>query len=116
MRRLLLAIAAAVLASSTTLGAQAGDKPPAKKPAPAKEPAGPGAPGSLTNFSGIWQLDVNSSSGGSPNLKDAMLEVTQKGDRIWIQPLMTRMSRLSTGVTPIGPDRWSRTCWRYLTS
>lgn len=87
MRRLLLAIAAAVLASSTTLGAQAGDKPPAKKPAPAKEPAGPGAPGSLTNFSGIWQLDVNSSSGGSPNLKDAMLEVTQKGDRIWIQPL-----------------------------
>ena len=34
----------------------------------------------------------------------------------WIQPLMTRMSRLSTGVTPIGPDRWSRTWWRYLTS
>jgi len=84
-----VAIAAASLAlsSAVVLGAQTAEKPPAKKPAAAKEPAGPGAPGSLTNFSGIWQLDVNSSSGGSPNLKDAMLEVTQKGDRIWIQPL-----------------------------
>jgi len=83
----MIAAGALALAPLSGLGAQTGEKPPAKKPASAREPAGPGAPGSLTNFSGIWQLDVNSSSGGSPNLKDAMLEVTQKGDRIWIQPL-----------------------------
>jgi hypothetical protein len=98
-------IGAGTLASSTVLGAPAhgGEKPPVKKPATAKEPAGPGAPGSLTNFSGIWQLDVNSSSGGSPNLKDAMLEVTQKGDRIWIQPLgETRKSVLAEEVVVDG--------------
>jgi hypothetical protein len=33
----------------------------------------------------------------------------------WIQLVITRMSRLSTGVVPIGPDRWFRTWFRYRT-
>jgi hypothetical protein len=86
-----VAAIATVLASAVLPGAagaaRTDEKPQAGKAAPKKESRAPGSPGSLTDYSGIWQLDVNSSAGGSPNLKDAMLEVTQKGDRIWIQPL-----------------------------
>ena len=78
MRRVFAA--AGVLAAALALGAA----PPTKAPS---RPAPLGSPGSPTNFSGIWQLDVHSSSGGAPNLKEAVLEVTQKGERIWIQPL-----------------------------
>lgn len=78
MKRIL---AAAVIFAASAAAVAA---PVKRAPAP---PAAPGSPGSPTNFSGIWQLDVHSSSGGAPNLKDAVLEVTQKGERIWIQPL-----------------------------
>ena len=83
MRRAGLLPAGILAAAFALLAAAPPDKTaPGKKPPPA-----PGSPGSPTNFSGIWELDVNSSSGGAPNLKDAVLEVTQKGERIWIQPL-----------------------------
>jgi hypothetical protein len=72
---------------------------PSKTPVAKKAPAAPGSPGSPTNFSGIWELDINSSSGGAPNLKDAVIEVTQKGERIWLQPLgETRRSVLAEEV------------------
>jgi hypothetical protein len=77
--------------------------PASKTPAAKKPPAAPGSPGSPTNFSGIWELDINSSSGGAPNLKDAVLEVTQKGERIWLQPLgETRRSVLAEEVVVDG--------------
>lgn len=59
---------------------------PARVRTPAPRPRA-GAPGSPTDFSGLWELDAASSSGGAANMSGAVLEVTQKGDRIWIQPL-----------------------------
>ncbi|HEY6148422.1 MAG TPA: hypothetical protein VIZ69_12010 [Thermoanaerobaculia bacterium] len=82
MRHVVL-LSAVLLAAASALTAA----PPDKAVRATKAPPAPGSPGSPTNFSGIWELDVHSSSGGAPNLKDAVLEVTQKGERIWIQPL-----------------------------
>jgi hypothetical protein len=83
MKRAALFAAAILAAAVAPAAAPAANKAPAAK----KAPAALGSPGSPTNFSGIWELDVHSSSGGAPNLKDAVLEVTQKGERIWLQPL-----------------------------
>lgn len=65
---------------------------PSRTPAPATPATRgvAGAPGSRTDFSGIWALDGKVSSGGSPSMEGAVLEVTQKGERIWIQPLAPR--------------------------
>ena len=74
-----LAIAASMSAAPT----------PAPKAAPRRTPAPPraGAPGSVTDFSGVWELDPAQSQGGASNMEGAILEVSQKGDHIWIQPL-----------------------------
>jgi len=62
-----------------------------------------GAPGGLTDFSGLWELDSAASAGGAPNLEGAVLEVSQKGDRIWIQPLgRSRTSLLAEEVVVDG--------------
>lgn len=58
--------------------------PPAKKKAPDPHP---GAAGGPTDFSGTWEVDEKSSSLGSHHMENAVLQVTQKGDRIWIQPV-----------------------------
>jgi len=98
MRRAALA-AAAVFAAAAGFAAA----PANRTPAPKKPPAALGSTGSPTDFSGIWELDVNSSSGGASNLKDAVLEVTQKGERIWLQPLgESRRSLLAEEVVVDG--------------
>ena len=76
-----------------------------KAAAPAKKPAGlrPGTAGGPTDFSGIWELDEKNSSLPTRHLQNSVLEVTQKGARIWIQPLgKTRNSVLAEEVVVDG--------------
>ena len=82
-----------VLLAALALLAGAGPSPaaPAKKKAEVQRP---GAAGGPTDFSGIWELDEKSSSLPSRHLRDAVLEVTQKGARIWIQPLGKTRTRV----------------------
>lgn len=82
---LLLSLVAAVSIPPPRLAA-------ATTPTPApRERAG--APGSHTDFSGIWEIDSAASAGGAQNMEGAVLEVTQKEDRIWIQPAAATMGR-----------------------
>lgn len=79
------ALASALLLAALALPAGVG--PPAAAPAKKKaQGLRPGAAGGPTDFSGIWEFDEHSSS-PSRHLKNSVLEVTQKGERIWIQPL-----------------------------
>lgn len=83
---LLLSLVAAISIPPSRLLAAA----PTRTPAP-RERAG--APGSHTDFSGIWEIDSAASAGGAKNMEGAVLEVTQKEDRIWIQPAAETMGR-----------------------
>ncbi len=85
--------AAATLAA-LILGAPLAAEPdtPAKKRS--SRPARPGAHGSQTDFTGIWELDSKSSSLGSQKMENAVLQVTQAGDRLWIQPLGNTRARV----------------------
>ncbi len=56
--------------------------------------AHPGAKGSQTDFTGIWELDAKSSTLGSSKMENAVLQVTQSGERIWIQPLGNSRARI----------------------
>ncbi|MEO8432561.1 MAG: hypothetical protein ABI592_13695 [Acidobacteriota bacterium] len=68
-----------------------GAAPPASSKTPGTKTRGaalvPGARGGPTDFTGVWELDPKASSGGSPNMDKAVLEVTQRKNRIWIQPV-----------------------------
>lgn len=80
------ALPSAVLLAALAL--PAGVDPSAAAPAKKKaEGLRRGAAGGPTDFSGIWELDEKSSSLPSRHLQNSVLEVTQKGERIWIQPL-----------------------------
>jgi len=105
----------AFLALGLVLGAAAASAGPTPTPAPKGTPAAPkrsrtptrpavaGARGGPTDFSGFWELDPNTSSGGAQNMEGAVLEVSQKGDHIWIQPLgRTRSSLLAEEVVADG--------------
>jgi hypothetical protein len=76
-------------AVARALGAEPTTPAPATTPHRVRTPAPPvaGARGSLTDVSGGGELDRASSVGGASTLDGAVLEVTQKGDRIWIQPV-----------------------------
>jgi hypothetical protein len=69
---------------------------PATTPHLVRTPVPPiaGARGSVTDFSGVWELDPASSVGFASTLDGAVLEVTQKGDHIWIQPVGRSRSTL----------------------
>jgi hypothetical protein len=41
------------------------------------------------DFSGTWELDPKMSIRVSSNMQDAVLSVSQKGNRIWISPVQT---------------------------
>ncbi|MEP6768808.1 MAG: hypothetical protein ABJC61_09070 [Acidobacteriota bacterium] len=82
------ALAALILAAPLAAAPEA----PAKKRS--SRPARPGAHGSQTDFTGIWELDSKSSSLGSQKMENAVLQVTQAGDRLWIQPLGNTRARV----------------------
>jgi hypothetical protein len=107
----------AILALGLILGAGAGVAAPTPTPTTKRSPAAPtrartpgptrplaaGAPGGPTDFSGLWELDPILSSGGASNMEGAVLEVSQKGDHIWIQPLgRARTSLLAEEVVADG--------------
>ena len=88
--RLSAGIGATVALLVSLLGATPVAKTPVAKTPRAKAPAGaglPGARGGPTDFTGTWELDPKASTGGSPNMDKAVLEVTQRKNRIWIQPV-----------------------------
>jgi hypothetical protein len=80
------ALASVLLLAALALPAGVGPSAaaPAKKKA---EGLRPGAAGGPTDFSGIWELDEKSSSLPTRHLQNSVLEVTQRGARIWIQPV-----------------------------
>ena len=89
-RRAGLAAAAGVLAS-TILGAQtAAPAPkPVRTPGAAKRPAPP------LDFTGTWDLDAKASRGVTGQMEDAVLQVRQNGNRIWIEAIESRSTRLT---------------------
>ena len=83
MRRTAFGLVCLALAAS--LGAAPGS---ARK----KTPRSAAAP---LDFSGVWEIDPSLSVNVSSAMKDAVLAVTQKGNRIWISPVSaTRGSRI----------------------
>ena len=60
---------------------------PALFAAPLPKP-GPAPPPPL-DFSGVWALDAKVSRNVSLQMRDAVLSVTQSGDRIWISAVQT---------------------------
>jgi hypothetical protein len=47
------------------------------------------------DFTGVWELDASASRGVSPNMEGAVLSVRQNGNRIWIEPIEQKRSRLT---------------------
>lgn len=90
MRRA-LAFSAAMLAAGVLFGQAAPTPGPAKPAAPATPKAK--AKGKSTSkkvpldFTGVWVLDVQNSSGVAPQMADAVLQVRQNGNRIWIEQI-----------------------------
>jgi len=78
------ALAAACFLAAAALAAQTAT--PAPKPArtPGKKKSGP-----PLDFTGVWVLDGQASSGVSPNMEQAVLSVRQNGNRIWIEQIET---------------------------
>lgn len=63
-------------------------------PAPARKKTPRPVPQTL-DFSGVWEIDASASENVSSAMKEAVLSVTQKGNRIWISPVYkTRGSRI----------------------
>ena len=58
---------------------------PLPKPGPAPPPP--------LDFSGVWALDAKASRNVSSHMRDAVLTVTQTGDRIWISPVQSAGAR-----------------------
>jgi hypothetical protein len=93
MKRALLVVLL-VAAASEGLARQAapapGSQPPAK-PAPARRPT-PGKP--PLDFTGVWVLDEKASRNISPPMREAVLNVRQTGNEIWISPMDPSKSHL----------------------
>jgi len=56
----------------------------AAAPVPKKSSPRPISP--PLDFSGLWKLDASASRSVSPHMSEAVLSVTQNGNRIWISP------------------------------
>lgn len=89
MRRVEAFFLAALLAAGA-LRAQTPSAPhsPARAPRRAKIPAPP------LDFTGVWVLDPKASEGVSQNMEGAVLSVRQNGNRIWIEPIESKSSKL----------------------
>jgi hypothetical protein len=93
VRRLVgLAAAALLLASAARAQTPAPSPQASPKPRRARTP-GP-AKAAPINFSGVWVLDPKASRGVSKNMEDAVLQVRQNGNRIWIEPIEQKGRRL----------------------
>ncbi len=57
--------------------------------APAPKPTRKAAAPPPLDFSGVWELDPKMSLHVSGSMRDAVLSVTQKGDRIWLSPVQS---------------------------
>lgn len=85
----LCAAAGAVLAASpATPTASAPPKPTSPPKAKARAAAPP------LDFSGTWVIDVEASRGVNAQMEHAVLEVRQNGNRIWIESVENRNSKI----------------------
>jgi hypothetical protein len=84
---LLAAVAAQALARQATppAKASASPRPPAAHPTPVKPPL---------DFTGVWVLDEKASRNISPPMRDAVLNVRQTGNEIWISPMDPSKSQI----------------------
>jgi len=87
MRRA-LALAAAILVGAATGAAQT-PAPAPSTPRQARTPKAKAAAKPPLDFSGVWVLDPAASSGVSPQMENAVLQVKQNGNRIWIEQIET---------------------------
>ena len=88
MRRAFAAAAAMVLGAEVLLGQVAPTPPPAPRATEnsPKPPKGAKAKVPL-DFTGIWVLDPEASTGVAPQMASAVLQVRQNGNRIWIEQI-----------------------------
>jgi hypothetical protein len=89
MRRALAA--AALLLSAGFVFAQATPAPPSATPKPKPKTKTQKPP---LDFSGVWVLDAQASSGVISQMENAVLEVRQNGNRIWIDQIESRRHRI----------------------
>ncbi len=91
MKSALFLSVALCAALGSSLSAAAPATPPAPRAAPAKTPR-PGKP--PLDFTGVWVLDEKESHNVSPPMRDAVLNVRQTGNEIYISPLDPSKSQL----------------------
>ena len=83
-----LALAAAILVGAAAGGAQT-PAPAAPTPRAARTPKAKATAKPPLDFSGVWVLDSEASSGVAPQMQNAVLQVKQNGNRIWIEQIET---------------------------
>jgi hypothetical protein len=89
-RRAVLAAAFGALAAAILVAQTATPAPkPARTPGKAKRSAPP------LDFTGIWELDPAASRGVTKQMEDAVLQVRQNGNRIWIEAIESPSPRIT---------------------
>jgi hypothetical protein len=89
MRRV-LALAVAILLGANLFGAGAGlAQTPAPSPKPPRTPKAkaPAPSKPMLDFTGVWVLDAEASTGVAPQMENVVLRVRQNGNRIWIEQI-----------------------------
>jgi hypothetical protein len=81
-----LAFGAAMLLAAGLLSGQTTPTPGPAKPKSKPKASSAKAP---LDFTGVWVLDAEASSGVSPQMTNAVLDVRQTGNRIWIEQIGT---------------------------
>ncbi len=75
---------------------------PAAGPGPRRTPKRAPTASPPLDFSGTWELDPKTSFNVSSRMERAVLEVSQKGDRIWISPGRKKMAVLAEEIVVDG--------------
>ena len=106
MRRA-LALAAAILVGAATGAAQT-PAPAPSTPRPARTPKAKAAAKPPLDFSGVWVLDTAASSGVSPQMENAVLQVKQNGNRIWIEQIETPQRNILSEQIVVDGEKYEK--------
>jgi hypothetical protein len=82
-------LAAAALAAQTATPAPKPVRTPGSADSPKRSAKAKKKSGPPLDFTGVWVLDAQASSGVGPNMEQAVLSVRQNGNRIWIEQIET---------------------------
>ena len=97
------AFVAAALLTAAGLCAQTPSAP--RSPARAPRKVKPLPP---VDFTGVWVLDPKASEGVSKNMEGAVLSVRQNGNRIWIEPIESKGSRILAEEIVVDGHRYEK--------